>query len=83
MGSRSKRAPAGAEDPQEQTNVIDDQTHAAAVRELDEKLTAFYDRHQEPEKSGLLVRDQIGRFNTGVEPWDPAYDGYSFPGGWA
>lgn len=45
-------------DPREQTNVIDDQCYAEVLKELDQKIDAYFENYSTPEHAGTDVLDQ-------------------------
>ena len=55
--------------------------HAAVVAAYDEKLTAFFTRHQVADHSGLSVGERVGAHNP-YEPWNPEFNDFAC-GGWA
>lgn len=54
-------------DPSETTNLIDIDDCSSVVRDLSAKLEAFYSKHEDPDRSGLKVRD-LPRHNTTQKP---------------
>jgi arylsulfatase A-like enzyme len=55
-------------DPGETRNVYDDPAQRAIIADLKARLDTFYARYEDPQKSGLRVKD-LPRHNDGHEAW--------------
>ena len=59
------------DDPREMTNRFALPRYAPVVKDLSQRLRAFFDEFSSPERSGLRV-GELPPCNNGYEPWSPA-----------